>query len=506
MEGNTAAAVPEELQPKKTAERRYIRPKELMAYSLTSYGLNNLTTYVNATKQFFMMSFLGLTGTLYGTMSTVSTIWDALDDPLSGVIIDRSRTRWGRLRPFLIAPMPLWAITAILFFSVPGSLLTPQSKFIYATVVTIIYGIGMSYLSGWELLLYNITPNLNERGRLIATNKFMNLFTYLPSVVSFCVDLLPKATNNAVTQQSVYASFSFVFVAIAVVCVLFGFFNMKERVAVMSGEEMQNISIFKSFVSLIKCRPLFVVMLATFFSDVKGVGGASEDFFWLNCTGKLSNRVLCSLFTGFPNYVTTPLTPVLVRKFGLRLTAFLAGIFGGVTYTALYLIGYNPFGGSGGSAKNFIYLVVGLTICGLPNHIMSVCEPLLKGDMYDYLEWTTGMRNEGIVNAVSGYVKKLSGSVIQLVSGLVFDWIKFKPQYDIYGNVIPHTNPRVLKGIFGIFALAPAVSRFGYGLAVLLFNVHGKFKEQMLEDLAVRRLARAKKDEGGLNAVENGEA
>ena len=94
-------------------ERRLIRPREIAAYALTSYGLNNLTTYVGSTKQYFMMSFLGLSGTAYGTLSTIATVWDALDDPISGIIIDRCRTRWGRLRPFLIFPMPFWAISSI---------------------------------------------------------------------------------------------------------------------------------------------------------------------------------------------------------------------------------------------------------------------------------------------------------------------------------------------------------------------------------------------------------
>ena len=102
-------------------ERRLIRPREIAAYALTSYGLNNLTTYVGSTKQYFMMSFLGLSGTAYGTLSTIATVWDALDDPISGIIIDRCRTRWGRLRPFLIFPMPFWAISSILFYIVPNA-------------------------------------------------------------------------------------------------------------------------------------------------------------------------------------------------------------------------------------------------------------------------------------------------------------------------------------------------------------------------------------------------
>lgn len=467
--------------------KRYVSPREIAAYSLTAYGINNLNTFIGSTKQYFMMSFLGIKGTPYGLVGTISAIWDALDDPLSGIIIDRCRSRWGRLRPFLIFPTPLWAIAAILFYITP-SFGSAGKIFAYALVTTIMHGIGNSYLSGWELLLYNITPNADERSTLIATQKFVLLFTYLPSLVPVFVDFLPSATHNKITQPSVYTGFAVIFVLFAVFCTLFGFFNMRERVPLASREEMNEVSLLKSVLLIVKNRPLLVLLLSNFLASVKGVGGASEDFFWLNCTGRLSNRLLCSLFTGLPNYVMTPLAPKIIKKIGLRTTAVSAGAFGGIAYGLMYLVGYAP---TGNYWLNFALVTIMLTIAGLPNHVVSVCDPMLKGDMYDYLEWTTGLRSEGLVNAVSGYVNKLSGSVISLLQGAVFDWIGFTPQKDRFGNVVPHTDKKVLKGIWGIFALAPAVARMGYGLVLLLFNVHGKTKVRMLEELAERRLKRA---------------
>ncbi len=491
-ETNTAEVLIQE-QNVSYEEKKLVRPREIAAFALTSYGLNNLTSFIGSTKQYFMMSFLGLTGKQFGLLGTVSTIWDALDDPISGIVIDRCRTRWGRLRPFLIFPMPFWAIASVLFYMVPGSF-TGGQKFVYALVTTIIYGIGFSYLSGWELLLYNITPNTNERSTLIATQKFVNLFTWLPSLVPVFVDFVPGVTKNAVTQPEVYSGFSIFFVIVAVAGALFGFFVMRERVSIATKEEMQNTGLLKSLKSIITCRPLAVLLLSGFFGGIKSVGGASEDFFWLNCTGKLSNRLLCSLFTGIPNYVITPVAPSIIRKFGLRTTAVSAGVFSGVAYTLLYFIGYKP---TGNYWLDFVIVTVGLTVAGLPNHIMGVCDPLLKGDMYDYLEWKTGIRNEGIVNAAMGYVNKLSSSIHALLSGVVFDWIKFTPQKDVYGNVVPHTDPKVLQGIWGIFCLAPAAARFGYGLSLLLFNVYGKTKERMLAELEQHRNSRseAKKQE-----------
>lgn len=484
---------------KKQEIKRYISPKEVGAFALTSYSINNLTSFVGATKQYFMMSYLGISGTAFGLVNTISTVWDALDDPLSGIVIDRMRTRWGRLRPFLIFSMPFWAIASILFYTVPG-LMTEGQIFAYALIATIVYGIGFSYLSGWELLLYNITPSTNERSTLIATQKFVNLFTWLPSLVSVFVDFVPSATKNKVTQPDVYSGFAIAFVLFAVLGCLYGFFKMRERVTIAEKDEIKKVGFFKSALSMITCRPLWVLLLSNFFGGIKGVGGASEDFFWLNCTGRLSNRLLCSLFTGIPNYVITPIAPAIIKKFGLRTTAVSAGIFSGAAYTLLYFIGYKP---TGNYWLDFAIITIGLTVAGLPNHIMGVCDPLLKGDMYDYLEWQNGIRNEGIVNAVSSYVNKLSSSFHALLSGVVFDWIKFKPQYDSYGNVVPHSNPKVLQGIWGIFCLAPAAARFGYGLSLLLFNVHGKEKERMLAELDEHRKQRAIKKMQELTGIEN---
>ncbi len=481
--------------------KRYVRPREIAAYALTSYGINNLTSFIGSTKQYFMMSFMGLSGKQYGLLGTISTIWDALDDPLSGIVIDRFRTRWGRLRPFLILSMPLWAITSVLFYVIPNNF-TPIQMLVYALIATIIYGIGFSYLSGWELLLYNMTPNTGERGTLIAAQKFVNLFTWLPSLVPVFVDFVPGLTNNAVTQPEVYRGFSIFFVIIAAVAAVYGFFVMKERVSIASKEEIKQVSFFRAAKSIITCRPLWALLVSSFFGGIKGVGGASEDFFWQHCTGRLSNRLLCSLFTGIPNYVITPVAPSIIRKFGLRTTAISAGVFSGVAYTALYFMGYEP---TGNYWLDFALVTIGLTVCGLPNHIMGVCDPLLKGDMYDYLEWQNGIRNEGIVNAVTSYVNKLSSSVHALLSGVVFDWIKFSPQKDVFGNIIRITDPKVLKGIWGIFCLAPAVARYGYGLALLLFNVHGKTKERMIIELAEHRNARAEAKKQDLERFENTE-
>ena len=189
--------------------RRYLRPKEIAAYLLTSFGQKNLSQYVNAFRQFFAISFLGMSGSTYGVIMFIESIYDAVDDSISGLIIDRTRTRWGRLRPWLVIPTPFWAIAMIMLFTTPAFLVHEWQKVIWTIIGIFVYNLGMSYFGAWTIMLYNITPNNNERDNLIATSKFADLFgVFLPSIASMFVGFLPKATNNAVGMQDIYTGFA----------------------------------------------------------------------------------------------------------------------------------------------------------------------------------------------------------------------------------------------------------------------------------------------------------
>ena len=97
------------------------------------------------------------------------------------------------------------------------------------------------------------------------------------------------------------------------------------------------------------------------------------------------NQTICGLFTGIPNYVMVPIAAKMVKKLGARLTAIIAGVFGFVAYTGLYLVGYHPFGQTFEQNKvlNLAFVIFGLTICGLPNKIIQVANPILTAEALD---------------------------------------------------------------------------------------------------------------------------
>lgn len=494
----------EELDKLAYTKKRYLTPKEIAAYVLVNFGQKNLSQFVDAFKEFFMIQFLKLNTTAYANINLFASIYDAVDDTISGLIIDRTRTRWGRIRPFFIIPLPLWVIGGYMMFSAPD--IGPKQKIIWATIAIVIYGLGMSYFGAWGLMIYNITPNTEERDNLITITKFFELFgTWLPSLVPVLVTLLPKI-NSKITMQGVYSGFARFMLILAAAFAVFGFFNMRERVPLMSREEMKETSVLESIKNIFTNRPLFAVILANFFNSFKSVGGSSESYFWLNNTGSLMNQTICGLFTGIPNYIMVPVAAKLVKKFGGRTTSIMAGLFGFFAYMTLFFIGYHPFGQTFQDHRilNFIWVVFGLTICGLPNKVLNVSGQIVTAEALDYMEWKHGLRNEALVTTVQGYFGKLATSVTGWLSGMVLTWINYVPLTDSLGNAIPQTDPDMLQGIWAIFCILPALARGLYGVSFILYPIHGKLQQQMIVELADIRAERLKEQEQINNAQSSG--
>ena len=484
-------------------KKNYLTPKEITAYVLVNFGQKNLSQFVSAFKEFFAIQFLKINSTIYANINLFASIYDAVDDTISGLIIDRTRTRWGRIRPFFIIPLPLWVLGGYMMFTAPGFVHTSLQKTIWMGAAIIIYGLGMSYFGAWGLMIYNITPNTNERNNLITITKFFELFgTWLPSLVPILVTLLPKLSNK-ISMKGVYSGFAYFMLILAAFFAIFGFFNMRERVPLMSREEMNETSFIESIKNIFTNRPLFAIILAEFFNAFKSVGGSSESYFWLNNTGSLLNQTICGLFTGIPNYVMIPIAAKLVKKFGARATAIGAGLFGFFAYMGLFFIGYHPFGQTFQDNKifNLAFVIFGLTICGLPNKVIGVANTILSAEALDWMEWKHGMRNEALVTTVQGYFGKLATSVTGWLSGMVLTWINYVPLTDSIGNAIPQTDPGMLKGIWAIFCILPALARGLYGVSFILYPIHGQLQQEMIVELADIRANRLQ-EQNKINAAE----
>ncbi len=474
----------------------YLSPKEMASYILSGVGDKNWETFNGSNADFYYRTIVGAEAATLSAASVICTFADTFDNAISGPILDRTRTRWGRVRPYLLLTLPLWLIAN----ATPWLLPTGLSQVLYLGIFAVLYYIGSIansfYSPAYSALLYNLTPNPNERNRLIAADTYVDLFgVWIPSLFPFFIDFLPES----VSRRSIYIGGMLFFVALVIVFRTFGFFTLRERVPLASRQEMNQVSIWQSVKMVAKCQPMWILLLKGFFEIGRGISSRVQNDFWLNCFGKVSYSTITSLFTGLPSYFVLPLAPKLTKKMGLKNLAALSYGICGITYIIMWFIGYNPFGDDN-LVLNLIYITVGLTVAGSFNSVQRYCTTALTGDMYDYVEWKTGIRNEGIMSAAMGYVNLLVNQVSTLLSGGLITVMGVKSKY-MGGKLVRQTDPAMLQNIWTLFALLIGVGRLIEAVILLFFKVHGKTREQMMHELAVSRAAKVL--DTGENAQEN---
>ena len=284
---------------KQQQEKEYLGPREMAAYIISGFGDKNWETFSGNNMFFYNTTFQGVSPVTLSLADSVCSILDTFDNAISGPILDRTRTRWGRVRPYFILTLPFWIFSNLVPWILPQGL-SQVALFVWFFFIKYVGSISNSFYGpAYTAILYNLTPNVNERNKLIATDTYADLLgVWLPSLFPFFVDYLPRT----IPTRSIYLGGALIFIAMVIIFRVYGFFTLKERVPLASREEMNNTSVFKSVKQVASCRPMWVLLIKGFFGLGKGVGQNVANYFWLNCTGKLSNAAISGIFTGLPSY------------------------------------------------------------------------------------------------------------------------------------------------------------------------------------------------------------
>ena len=488
---NTTYVQPEVTQEeiereRKHQEKEYLGPREMAAYIISGIGDKNWETFNGNNEFFYTTTFQHVSPITLSVAQSFCSIIDTFDNAISGPILDRTRTRWGRVRPYLVLTLPFFIFSAAMPYILPDGL-SQASLLIWFLIIRYVGSIANSfYTPAYQATLYNLTPNTNERNKLIAADTYVDLFgVWLPSLFPFFVDYLPRT----IPTKNIYLGGALIFIALVIVFRVFGFFSLRERVPLASREEMKSTSVWKSVKQVASCRPMWALMAKNFFGMGKGTGQSVANYFWLNCTGKLSNAAIAGLFTGLPSYFVLPFATKMTKKIGLRNLSVLAYGYCGIVYLIMFFVGYKP---TDNNIINIVIIVIFLTLAGAMNSVQRYCGTALQGDLYDYVEWKTGIRNEGMMSAAMGYITLITNNISTILSGVIIAAIHYEPLINSYGVVVPQTDPEMLQAIWTVFTLAPAIGRIGKAISLSFFNVDGKVKEQMMADLAITRAAKLK--------------
>lgn len=471
-------------------ETKYLSRKEKLSFTVAAFGRSGIYTIMTMFYMVFLVDvvFQGMknAGVTASSIILAGRIFDAANDPIMGMIVDRTRTKWGKMRPYLLfSPVPI-AITTVLLFWVPG-FASDGAKIAYAAVTYILWGVMFTIqdVPFWGLSAV-ITPNEQERTSFLSTARLGSTFGgILPSL------LIPVLRNSTLGLKNGYLVGATIFALLGAALSSLAFFNTKERV-----EQSEKTPSLKESVQMVaKNKVLLIVIMAAILGSTMVIANISADY--------ISNYlILQNGNNGFvpKGTVLTTLTiaigvgmvpamavfPLLRKKFSLKQIYIGSSLFGVIAHMACYLV----FVGNV-EHINLYLLWVCLFFMGFPLGIYNVITYALIADSVDYIEWKTGKRSEGVCFAFQTFLSKVTAGIAGVATGIVLDkggYIEPDPtQLDAMGKQILATqSPDTLKWLLFMVTVLPAIG-FALTIIPMLFNDYtGKKKDQIQQELSER--------------------
>ena len=441
---------------------------ERFAYGCGDFGCNIIYTAMSAFLLFYYTDYAGVSAMAVGTIMMISRVFDGISDIIMGVIVDRTHSRFGKARPWILRMCIPFAISGVLMFSVPASWSsTPKLVYVFITynlVSTVIYtAINVPY-SALNALM---TQDPYERSVL---SIFRNLLATAGTLTinTFTLPLVEYFGNNASAWTKTFVVFGFVSIA-AFLCTFFG---TKERVRANEiGEQKveENVPFVTGIKALFQNKYWIMMtgMLALFFLMYSVNGGATVYY----AKDILGDKNLVSTINGIFNIVQILgmfFIAMLVKKFGKR-NVFSLGLI-------LDIIGMLVLNFSGGFMP---IIVVSSVIRGIGNACGGATMWAMVSDTIDYGEWKTGYRTEGLVNSACSFGYKIGNGIGSALLGVILEVGGY------VGNAAAQTAS-ALTSIKICFVWIP-IAVYVCGLIIMKFYHLDKEFDGILADLKARK-------------------
>jgi GPH family glycoside/pentoside/hexuronide:cation symporter len=430
---------------------------------------------------FFYTDIFGITAAAAATMLGVSRSLDAFFDPVVGMIADRTQTRWGKFRPYLLWFCVPMAIAGVLTFTTPN--FSEHGKLIWAIVtynaLMLIYtAINIPYTA----MLGVLSPNPNERTTLSSV-KF--IFAYAAGMV-ISATLLPLSKGLGGGNEQRGWQLAFVIIGVVVVAsFLLVFFNTKERV---SPPKAQKTSVVRDLRDLVTNGPWLILLATTItFILFVAVRGSVTTHYFKYYVG--TQEVNVPFFGGLKSYSFEWLVSAfntsgqLASLIGVFLVPFFAKAVGRkVAFIILFAVAVLSTASFYIMDPKQVWLILGLNLIGsATGGPLSALIWAMYADTADYGEWKSGRRATGLIFSASIFSQKEGWAIGAAVGLGLMSLVGFKANIE--------QNADTLQGLRLLMSLIPA----GFGIVsivlVMLYPLNEKKVAQIGEELKARRIA-----------------
>ena len=431
----------------------------------------------------FFTDVLFLDAATVSTILLVTRIWDAINDPLMGSFVDRSKTKWGKCRPFLLyGAIPLTVFTILMFAPVN---LEGAGKIAFAFTTYLIFITAFTAidipLSGLKPLLY-ADPEKRNKGQAISAT-FGSLGSLLAVDLFFIMVSLFGNGDDSIG----YFITVVILALLAFVTLIAGFFLTKEVVPINSNK----VPFKKVIKSIMQNKFLLLAIGISVLTIANSAYGILLPYFskWnladMFSFGSLSVEAVLipvlSTATGIIYMIAIMATPWLLKLTNKKNMFIIMSIVGCIMNIVSYFVGYSN-----------MYVFIALRIFAhFPPSVAATIVVYMVMDCLDYGEFQSNERTEGMTYAVNNFFMKAGNAVFSsllmfMIGVFGYNAQATSPALDI-GESISHNYPEMLNGIFVLMTIVPAIGLALQMIPMFFYKLTDKRVKEISDILIARR-------------------
>ena len=437
--------------------------KEKIGYGLGDTASHFVWDMVGFWILIFYTDTFGISAAAAGTIMLIARFWDMLSDPLMGVIADRTNTRWGKFRPYILWMALPYSILAVLTFSTPD--LGATGKVIYAGVtylllMTVFTAINLPYSSLGAVM----TSDSYERAGL---NSYRFIFAFAGQLIVTGTALYLATYLGKGNMAKGYQYTLMLFAAISFILFMITFKTTRERVRPPS-QQQKNLE--EDIKNLFRNRPWVILFFVGIISFVMfAMQNLSIAYYFKYYIGNEQSVQLFNVIGTIALIAGIPLSKPLAKRFGKRNVYVASSLISGMFFILLYLPG-----------NDNIYSIYILNV--LAKFTYAPAVPLLwtmLADTADYSEWKFGRRATGLVFSAATFAQKAGWGIGGALAGWLLAVYKFVPNID--------QTASALNGIKLMISVFPGILYMSCAILLYFYAIDHKTCLIMQNDLDQRR-------------------
>ena len=523
--------------------------KELSGYLVGMFGQNLIYNIVATGLYFYFQNVICLPAMALGWIMTIARVWDAINDPMMGTIVDKTKTKWGKCRPYLIIFPGIIGVVTILTFinsNYANATTTAQKALIIGWAAVSYVAWGMCF-TVCDIPLWGITSLMtedeNDRSKILGLARMVAgvggigvlVVQIAQALGTAFVDKLDKSAPDyaELVQKANQKGFIITVIIMTVVAsILFEFAGIATRERVQKSEKSytfkENFKIMFSnkpfrqiLISGILRSPIQLLMIvAMTLVTYYYANGNIMNILATDASGKITGInfkiliglgcVALGLFVG--QFVAMGITPLLIKKFEKKTLYNFYSIAGAVPFALIYVF----FKISGGDLTSTVWSIV-TGICMLFGSAafggINVLQSVMIADCVDYEEYYNGVRTDGVFFSGQSFITKLAAGLSTIISSVVYSIVGYSGKnVDILNKAIANGESFITydggtgKGkyaaaMFFLISIPPAIGMLLSAIPTLKYAMTDKEHENILAELvSCRRTAKDKTDGDSTNA------